>query len=48
LSTQLLVEEYDYLTIEEAVRAAGGVGPADRLEVAAILPRRAQGNRAMW
>lgn len=39
LKNALRVEEYDYLTTEEAVRAAGGVGPDDRLEVAPILPK---------
>ena len=39
LKNALRVEEYDYLTTEEAVRAAGGVGPHDRLEVAPILPK---------
>ncbi len=31
-------EEYESLTSDDAVRAAGGVGPDDRLEVAPILP----------
>ncbi len=39
LKNALRAEEYDYLTTEEAVRAVGGVGPDDRLEVAAILPK---------
>ena len=39
LKNALRAEEYDYLTTEEAVRAAGGVGPDDRVEVAAILPK---------
>jgi hypothetical protein len=39
LKNALRVEEYDYLTTEEAVRAAGGVGPHDRLEVAPIPPK---------
>lgn len=38
LKNALLVEEYAYLTTEETVRAAGGVGPYDRLEVAPIFP----------
>ena len=39
LKNALRVEEYDHLTTEEAVRAAGGVGPDDRIEVAPILPK---------
>ena len=39
LKNALRVEEYDYLTTEEAVRAAGGVGRDDRIEVAPILPK---------
>jgi hypothetical protein len=38
LKDALRAEEYGYLTTEEAVRAAGGVGADDRVEVAAILP----------
>jgi SpoU rRNA methylase family enzyme len=39
LKNALRTEEPEYLTTEEAVRAAGGVGPDDRIEVAAILPK---------
>ncbi len=39
LKNALRVEEYDHLTTEEAVRAAGGVGRDDRIEVAPILPK---------
>lgn len=35
----LIAEECPYLTTEEEVRAAGGVGSDDRVEVAPILPR---------
>ena len=38
LKNALRVEEYDLLTTEDAVRAAGGVGRDDRIEVAPILP----------
>jgi hypothetical protein len=39
LKNALLVEDGPYLTTEEDVRAAGGVGPDDRVEVAPILPK---------
>jgi len=39
LKNALRVENPDYLTTEDAVRAAGGVGPDDRIEVAPILPK---------
>src|SRR5450756_325993 len=39
LKNALRTEEHEYLTTEEAVRAAGGVGPDDRVEVAPILPK---------
>ena len=39
LKNALRVEEYDCLTTEDAVRAAGGVGRDDRIEVAPILPK---------
>jgi hypothetical protein len=39
LKNALRAEEYEHLATEEAVRAAGGVGPDDRVEVAAILPK---------
>ena len=39
LKNALRVEEYDLLTTEDAVRAAGGVGRDDRIEVAPILPK---------
>jgi len=38
LKNALRSEEHEYLSTEDAVRAAGGVGPDDRLEVAPILP----------
>jgi hypothetical protein len=38
LKNALRSEEHEYLTTEDAVSAAGGVGPDDRLEVAPILP----------
>ena len=38
LKDALRVEDCAYLRTEEAVRAAGGVGPDDRIEVAAIQP----------
>ena len=39
LKNALRVEEYDHLTTEEEVRAAGGVSRDDRIEVAPILPK---------
>src|SRR5450830_697236 len=45
LKNALRTEEYEYLTIEDAVHAAGGVGPDDRVEVAVILPEPGQGGR---
>ena len=39
LKNALRTEEHEYLTTEEAVHAAGGVGPDDRVEVAPILLR---------
>ena len=39
LKNALQTEECEYLTTEDAVRAAGGVGPDDRVEVGVILPR---------
>jgi hypothetical protein len=38
LKNALRSEDHEYLTTEDAVSAAGGVGPDDRLEVAPILP----------
>jgi hypothetical protein len=38
LKNALRTEEHESLTTEDAVRAAGGVGPDDRLEVTPILP----------
>lgn len=38
LKDALCIEDCERLTTEEAVRAAGGVGRDDRLEVAPILP----------
>jgi hypothetical protein len=40
LKNALRVEEHEYLTTEEAVRTAGGVGPDDRVEIAPILPKK--------
>jgi len=39
LKNALRTEEYEYLTTEDAVHAAGGVGPNDRVEVGVILPK---------
>jgi hypothetical protein len=39
LKNALRTEEHEYLTTEEAVRSAGGVGPDDCVEVAPILLR---------
>lgn len=39
LKNALRTEEHEYLTTEDAVQAAGGVGPDDRVEVAPILPK---------
>ena len=39
LKNALQTEECEYLTTEDAVRAAGGVGPDDRIEVGVILPK---------
>jgi hypothetical protein len=39
LKNALQTEECEYLTTEDAVHAAGGVGPDDRVEVAPILPK---------
>jgi hypothetical protein len=38
LKNALRSEEHEYLSTEDAVRAAGGVGPDDRVEVDPILP----------
>ncbi len=38
LKDALRLEEHGYLTTEEDVRRAGGVGPDDRIEVAPVLP----------
>ena len=38
LKDALRVEEHDYLTTDEEIANAGGVGPDDRIEVAPILP----------
>jgi len=38
LKNALRTDEYQSLTTDEEVSAAGGVGPDDRLEVAPILP----------
>jgi hypothetical protein len=38
LKDALLVDDHGYLTTEEEVRAAGGVGPFDRVEVAPWMP----------
>ncbi|MFZ5786938.1 MAG: hypothetical protein ACOY3Y_10900, partial [Acidobacteriota bacterium] len=38
LKNALRTDEYQSLTTDEEIRAAGGVGPDDRLEVAPILP----------
>ncbi len=37
LKNALHLEEHDYLTTEDDVRRAGGVGPDDRIEVAPVL-----------
>jgi hypothetical protein len=37
LKNALRVEDYQHRETEDAVRAAGGVGPDDRIEVAPIL-----------
>ena len=39
LKNALSTEEYDVLTTEDAVRAAGGVGRDDRVKVAPILAK---------
>ena len=39
LKNALRTEEHEYLTTEDAVQAAGGVGPDDRVEVGVILPK---------
>lgn len=39
LKGALEVEEYDYLQDDDAIRAAGGVGPLDRVEVTPWLER---------
>ena len=39
LKNALRTEEYEYLTTEDAVQAARGVGPDDRVEVGVILPK---------
>ena len=38
LKDALRVEEHGYLTTDEEIASAGGVGPDDRIEVAPILP----------
>jgi hypothetical protein len=38
LKNALRTEGCEYLTTEDAVQAAGGVGPDDRVEVGVILP----------
>ena len=38
LKNALRTDEYQSLATDEEIRAAGGVGPDDRLEVAPILP----------
>lgn len=39
LKDALCAEEHGYLTTDEEISAAGGVGPDDRIEVAPILPK---------
>jgi hypothetical protein len=39
LKNALRTEECEYLTTEDAIQAAGGVGPDDRVEVGVILPK---------
>jgi hypothetical protein len=39
LKDALLGDDHGYLTTEEEVRAAGGVGPFDRVEVAPWMPK---------
>jgi len=39
LKDALRVEEHGYLTTDEEIADAGGVGPDDRIEVAPILPK---------
>ena len=38
LKDALQVEEHRYLTSDEEIERTGGVGPADRVEVAPVLP----------
>ena len=39
LKDALRLEEHGYLTTDEEIEKAGGVGPDDRIEVAPILPK---------
>ncbi len=40
LKDALVVDNHAYLTTEEEVRAAGGVGPDDRVEVSPWMPEK--------